>query len=350
VYCPAGNLVAWDRIGLLPRLASAYGTAAVLVALAHEIGHAVQDRLNIDPALRAREPDRFPTILLEGMADCFAGAVVHAAVDHRVPKVALSAADVDRALRALLSFRDPVGLAVGATAHGDAFDRMSAFVDGYQAGPMNCATMTVVNRLFTQRAYSSLAEAVQGGELPLSGLLRRLGPDVDAWFGALVAARGHTWRPSPPPTLAAVAPPPRCAGVPGRQGPAGYCAATGSVTVSANELRRVHQLGDYAAGEVLTSRYALAALGALGQPVHGAQAGRTAVCLTGAYTRALLDRPRGDSFGLSPGDIDEAVEELLDQDFAARDATGTPPGGDLGLERVSQFRTGVLNGPTGCGV
>ncbi|MBO0849289.1 MAG: metalloprotease-like protein, partial [Pseudonocardia sp.] len=97
--------------------------------------------------------------------------------------------------------------------------------------------------------------------------------------------------------------------------------------------------------------YALAALGALGRPVRGADAGRDAVCLTGAYTRALFDRgTAGPGFGLSPGDIDEAVDELISQDFAARDASGRPPPGDLGFRRIEQFRAGALGGPSGCGV
>jgi hypothetical protein len=37
---------------------------------------------------------------------------------------------------------------------------------------------------------------------------------------------------------------------------------------------------------------------------------------------------------LSPGDTDEAVDELLGQDLAARDVDGRPPAGDLGFDRV----------------
>ncbi|HEX4251884.1 MAG TPA: neutral zinc metallopeptidase, partial [Pseudonocardia sp.] len=112
LYCSRLDTVAWDRVGLLPRLRGTYGDAAVLVALAHEIGHAVQDRLGIDAAAQVREPDRYPTILLEGMADCFAGVVVRAAVDGKIAKLAVTRARLDRAMRALLSFRDPVGVAI----------------------------------------------------------------------------------------------------------------------------------------------------------------------------------------------------------------------------------------------
>lgn len=359
LYCARLDTVAWDRAGLLPRLRDRYGDGAVLVALAHEIGHAVQDRLGIDSAAQVREPDRYPTILLEGMADCFAGVVVRAAADGRIAKLRVTPADLDRAMRALLSFRDPVGVAISRTAHGDAFDRISAFQDGYRGGAGGCASMTAQNQTFTQRGYASLSDVMQGGNLTLDQLLTSMAPDADAWFGHLVTSRGGTWR-SPLLTAGLVG---RCTAPNlSRQGPARYCPGSGAVTTSAADLGRVHDgLGDYAGAELVASRYALAALDALGRPVQGASAGRTAVCLTGAYTRALLDRStdgadgadgaagRG-GFALSPGDIDEAVQELLDQDYAARDASGRAPTGDLGFERIEQFRAGTLGGPQRCGL
>jgi len=353
LYCSRLDTVAWDRVGLLPKLRGRYGDGAVLVALAHEIGHAVQDRLGIDAAAQVREPDRYPTILLEAMADCFAGVVVQAAVDGRITTPRMTPADLDRAMRALLSFRDPVGVAISRTAHGDSFDRASAFQDGYRNGAGSCADMTVRNQTFTQRGYTSLSDIMQGGNLTLDQLLTSMAPDANAWFGNLVTSRGGTWR-TPLVTVPAVS---RCAAPNlSRQGPARYCPGSGAVTTSAGDLAKVHDgLGDYASAELVASRYALAALDALGRPVRGDAAGRTAVCLTGAYTRALLDRSTGGtadqgSFELSPGDVDEAVQELLDQDFAARDASGLAPGGDLGFERIEQFRAGTLGGPASCGI
>jgi hypothetical protein len=347
MYCPTMNLVAWDRTGLLPQLRGSYGDGAVLVALAHEIGHAVQDRLGIDGGTRAREPARYPPILLEGMADCFAGVVVHAATDGQIPRVTLDRRGLDRALRALLSLRDPVGLTISSTAHGDAFDRASAFLDGYQSGAARCAGMTAPNQLFTERGYTSLSELVRGGDLALPELLRGVGADANTWFGDLVSSHGRPWRPALPVVGSqAVCGSTDLAG----QGPVRYCPTSGAISASAAELEQVHRLGDYASAELLASRYALAALAALARPLQGAAAGRTAVCLTGAYTRALLDRSGGKGFSLSPGDIDEAVQELLEHDFAARDVGGRSPADDLGLERVGQFRAGMLSGPGGCGV
>jgi hypothetical protein len=86
-YCPAADAVVWDADGLLPGLRDRFGPAGIVVVLAHEIGHAVQHRLGMDDAQR-REPGRYPTILLESMADCFAGTALRRladATDHSGP-------------------------------------------------------------------------------------------------------------------------------------------------------------------------------------------------------------------------------------------------------------------------
>jgi predicted metalloprotease len=348
LYCPSEDTVAWDRVGLLPRLARDYGPGAIVVALAHEMGHAVQNRLGIDATAQVTQRDRYPTILLEAMADCYAGSAMHAVVDGRVPKVRIDRADLDRALRALLSLRDPIG-AIGtrqAAAHGDAFDRSSAFIDGYTGGPPQCAGMTVDNQVFTQRAYTSMTDELQGGNLDLPDLEHYLGADAASWFGDLVTAHGGHWT---APRVLTSAP----AGCPtpgaGGQGPVAFCPADRSLRISSAKLGVEHDsIGDYASGALLVSRYALAALSAEGRPVHGPDTSHALLCLTGSYTRALLDR--NGMFQLSPGDIDEAVDELIDHDYAARDMAGTAAPGDMGFERIEQFRTGVLSGPAGCGL
>ena len=343
LYCPQLDSVVWDRTQLVPGLRAKFGDSAVIVALAHEMGHAVENRLGIDENAQAREPARYPTILLEGMADCYAGVTLRAVADGRVPGLSSSPAEIDNALRGLLSFRDPVGLSMGNVAHGNAFDRASAFIDGFDSGAGTCAGMTVAGSRFTERPYSSQADASRGGNLTLSVLLASMGPDVGGWFSRLASERGHPWS---APRLVSGG---RCA-VAGTdaQGPALFCPATLSVSAVRDQLDAVlRRYGDYAGATVLASRYALAAMVAMDRLVTGPDAGRTAVCLTGAYTGHLLDRTSG--FELSPGDLDEAVDELLGEDLAARDAEGRAPAGDLGTDRVRQFRNGALSGPAGCG-
>lgn len=351
LYCPQLDAVAWDRVELIPRLSKTYGSGAVMVALAHEMGHAIQNRLGIDATTQLTERGRYPTILLEGMADCFAGSALRGIADGRVPALQLSRPDLDRTLRALLSFRDSASIGdIPEGAHGDAFDRASAFIDGYTNGPNTCASMTVSNQIFTQRGYTTYADAQNNGNLDLSKLLDLLLRDTNTWFGQLVTQRGRSWQP-PVLTFNTDA---RCATPTApSQGPAWFCPSNNTLVVSSGALGSVHDsLGDYASGVLLVSRYAWAAMAALGRPVQSPDASHTALCLAGAYTRTVFDRQSDPHFpvSLSPGDIDEAVDELLDDNYAARDLTGTAPSGELGFTRVQHFRAGVIGGPAKCGL
>ncbi|MGH4027058.1 MAG: neutral zinc metallopeptidase, partial [Pseudonocardiaceae bacterium] len=110
---------------------------------------------------------------------------------------------------------------------------------------------------------------------------------------------------------------------------------------------RLHaEIGDYSTGTLLASRYSLAALDALGRPTEGESARREALCLAGSYTGTLLQRENG--FGLSPGDLDEAVQVLLGYDYGSRDAAGA--GLPSGFARVGEFRAGTLDGVPACGL
>ncbi|MFC5996618.1 neutral zinc metallopeptidase [Pseudonocardia hispaniensis] len=348
-YCPAADAVVWDAENLLPRLHRNVGPAAVAVVLAHEIGHAIQNRLGVDEA-RHTEPERYPTILLEAMADCYAGAALrHLADAAPVAVLPIGPLERDAALLALVEFRDPLGTEpVDDIAHGNAFDRVSAFQDGYADGPVRCAEMTVDNRQFTQRRFGSAADRARGGDLPMPQLLTAISGDARGWFGAVVA--GHDpaagWQ---APALETDPGATACDEAALRaQGPARFCAADGAVVVDRAALAPLQRrFGDFAGATLIASRYGLAALAAMAEPTTGASAGRTAVCLAGAYTGRLID-PSG-TFGLSPGDLDEAIGVLLAADWAERDAAGEIEPAEHGYERVLRFRTGLLAGPAGCG-
>lgn len=337
-YCPAADAVAWDADGLIPALHERFGPVGVAVVLAHEVGHAVQSRLGVD-AEQGRDPQRFPTILLESMADCYAGAALARFAEEPVAGLPLGAAERDQAMQALVGFRDPLGVEAGdAAAHGNAFDRVSAFQDGWREGAALCAQMSVENRTFTQRRFGSEADLARGGNLPMRELLAFVERDAAEWFTELVpgreAPRLSTGGACPVAELAA-------------QGPAAYCPDDGGVAVDVAALEQLHaDVGDYAGATLVAGRYALAALDASGRSAVGTPAGAAATCLTGAYTGRLFDAT--DGFRLSPGDLDEAVQVLLAADWVARDATGASAPGEHGFERIARFRTGVLDGPAAC--
>lgn len=342
-YCEAADAIAWDRAALLPVLQDRFGDAAVVVVLAHEVGHAVHGRLGVDLARQSRQPQVYPTILTEAMADCYAGAFVRWVTDGNAQHIRISGGQLDQALGALVILRDPVGTAASdVSAHGNGFDRVSSFQDGYEQGPARCADFSVTNREFTQERFTSLADQAQGGNLPLDGLLDALVPDVETYFAGVVQRRGGQWR---PPRLQDTQQTPDCAG---DQGPTAFCPAQDAVEVNrTGDLARLHaEVGDFATGLLLTTRYGLAALDALGRPVQGAGAGRAGLCLAGSYSGDLLGRTEG--FGLSPGDLDEAVLVLLAFDYGARDASGTAT--STGFERIATFRAGALGGVGDCGI
>jgi predicted metalloprotease len=343
-YCPSRDSIAWDRAALLPVLRDQFGDAAVVVVLAHEMGHAVQDRSSPTSDMARSDPDRYPTILVETMADCYSGAFVRSVVDGKAPHLRITAAQLDKAIGALATFRDPVGTSSSEEgAHGDAFDRVSAFQDGYQQGPKLCAGMTVANRKFTQRTFTSLSDEARGGNAPLPDLLAAMEPDLNAYFGQLVGSRWSA------PRLTQSDGPVSCpGGSSGDQGPVAFCAATKSVLLSVKGTipTLVSSIGDYAAGTLLATRYALAALAFSGKPTDTPAAGQTAVCLAGAYTASVPSR--GKPLRLSPGDLDKSVGVLLAYDYGSRDTSGKPMA--TGFARVLAFRSGFTGGAKACGV
>ncbi|MCP3798162.1 neutral zinc metallopeptidase [Allokutzneria sp. A3M-2-11 16] len=335
LYCASVDSVVWDRAALFPVINTKYSGAAVLLVLAHEIGHAVHHRAGIGAEELRKQPERYPTILTEAMADCFAGATLRWAVEGKAPHLRVTQSDVDTAMGVLMVLRDPVDTVdVDEATHGNAFDRASALQDGYAEGPRRCAGMTVQNRRFTvsesavtrpARGYQQSVDAISAG--------------LDRWFGALVRRNGGQW--SKPGTGSGAS----CGG----QGPASFCVAEHAIRLDGRgEPQRLHeQIGDYSIGALLAARYGLAAMAALGRGVDGAGAGRDALCLAGAYTDAA-SRGADGSATLAPGDLDEAVQVLLGYDYGSRDVAGA--GIASGFDRIAAFRAGVLGGAKTCGI
>ncbi|TDP97585.1 neutral zinc metallopeptidase [Labedaea rhizosphaerae] len=342
-YCPTADIVAWDRAALLPVLKERFGDVAIMVVFSHEIGHAVQRRSGLTLEKQQADPQKYPTILIESMADCYAGSFVRWVSDGHAPHLQISKEQLDSAMESLIVFRDPVGTSqTDEGAHGDAFDRVSAFQDGFTGGPKLCSQMTVANHKFTQTAFLRESDQATGGNMPFNDLVTQMAPNLDAYFGAVVGQLGKQW---PKPTVKPSDNTPACGDA---QGPVAFCPSTDEIDVDAtDELRGLHtSIGDYATGTLLASRYGLATLSAAGKPTNGEQAQHQVLCLAGSYTGALLDTPG--QFTLSPGDLDEAVQVLLEVDYAGRDDTGKAMA--TGFDRIDAFRTGVLQGVGSCQV
>lgn len=343
-YCPTEDVIAWDRAALLPVLKEKFGEAAVMFVLAHEMGHAVQRRTGLTVAKQQANPDEYPTILIESQADCYAGSFVRWVTEGKADHLKISKDRLDNAMEALVMFRDPVGTEQSDDgAHGDAFDRVSAFQDGYDQGVGLCKDMTVENRTFTQRGFLNADDAERGGNLEFEQLLSTIAPDLTTSYNTMVTGLGKQWT---APQVKTADTNPDCGKA--DQGPAAFCADNNEIDVSTSgELPKLHKdIGDFATGTILASRFSLAALKADGKPLEGEEAQRAVLCVTGAYTGSLLTRQQG--FALSPGDLDEAIQVLLKYDYAGRDLSGQAV--KTGFDRVSLFRTGALQGIKACGL
>ena len=341
-YCPTEDVIAWDRAALLPVLKEKFGEAAVMFVLAHEMGHAVQRRTGLTLDEQRRNPEMYPTILIEAQADCYAGAFVRWVADGNAGHLKISKDRLDKAMEALVMFRDPVGTEQSdQNAHGDAFDRVSAFQDGYDQGVDLCKGMNLENRKFTQRGFLSADDQERGGNLGFESLLTTITPDLESFYKATVTELGEQWE---TPSIRTSDEAPEC--VDADQGPIAYCPDSGEIDVATGaELPEMHtEIGDFATGTILASRFSMAALASLGKPLEGEEAQRALLCLTGAYTGTLITREEG--FSLSPGDLDEAIQVLLRFDYPGRDTEGEAV--PTGFDRVSLFRTGALQGVAAC--
>lgn len=340
-YCPAKDLVVWDRTGLLGKLANAFGKYAIAMVLAHEWGHAIQARTR-DPGHR--------TIVVETQADCFSGSFTRYAADGHAPHFHITRSDLDRALSGYLLFADPRGASQNSTrAHGNGFDRVSAFQQGFDNGPGYCANAHNFsdNRRFTELPFSAsrnpTQDQAQNGNEPYADAIRLANSDLAAYWKSQISS----WKP-----LAAVtaidpnANPPSCDGSP-VEASIFYCTASNTIYYDGtHEFPFVYgKFGDYSVGELLATAYAFAARHDLGKGLTGSSALLGAVCYSGAYTYDVFSGRHKHRFQLSPGDLDEALQALL---LGVSESSFYGLDGTTGFDRVNAFQVGFRQGFTGC--
>ncbi|MFM2079212.1 MAG: hypothetical protein RJA49_3102, partial [Actinomycetota bacterium] len=160
-YCADGDFIAYDDgTGGLPALVDLLGKEAVAIVLAHEFGHAIQQR--------AGEWDQ-PGVLKEQQADCFAGAWAARVATGASDRIHFDDAAVRAGLIAMIYVRDPLesnGLD-DPNAHGTGFDRVGAFKDGFEGGAARCKRFFTENRLTQLIDVKWDANDTSGGNLPI---------------------------------------------------------------------------------------------------------------------------------------------------------------------------------------
>jgi predicted metalloprotease len=351
-YCPFGDFMLYDDgdDSLLGALAAEFGPAVMGVVLAHEYGHAVQQRIGaLDRELA--------TIVTEQQADCFAGAWVAHARSGDSPYLRLDDTDVRSALIAMVTVRDPVGIDQFAEGgHGSAFDRVGAFQEGFAGGVARCARLLDEPLPLMPNTFRSDADLVNDGDLPFGFDDGDIAPliveSLQAYWGHQLGELGLTFAaPSlvPEPDAAAVA----CGSRPLVVGLV-VCPTDGTVHVDEAFARQLYDdpiegRADFAVGYLIGTGWADAVQEQLGSVLTGEARALANDCLVGAWSRDLFPRELrpGESEerpGISPGDLDEAVLAAI--------TIGDPAFEDdrigSAFEKIDAFRDGVLGGFDAC--
>jgi predicted metalloprotease len=351
-YCFKTNYVAYDDVKLFPDLFQNFGDFSIALVFAHEWGHAIQDRSdNADQ----------PSIVKELQADCFAGSWTRHVADGDSRTLKLEPGSLDSALAAYLKrFRDAPGSSPqDASAHGDAFDRVSAFGDGYQNGAQQCATYFDTPPLTTEQQFSNRTDANSGGNLPADevipvtvDLLNDFYRQVEPNYTPLTIDNVVKFN-----SAGSKSQLPKCGGsVPPRSHLTNrvfYCIDDGYLAFDEPYVQHVYDdIGDFGVTTLFANTWATYVQ--LAQQFPGAadntdNAVLAADCYSGGFAAAmwngyLKSDTLGDSVSLSSGDLDETVAALLDY-VSAR---GISQSGDVTFSLFNAFKGGFFDGYGSC--
>ncbi|NLD76528.1 MAG: peptidase [Acidimicrobiales bacterium] len=343
-YCGFDDAIAWDEELLMPSLAAEFGDFTVAVVLAHEWGHAIQERRAMDE----------PTVVMELQADCYAGAWVQHVVSSGESRFEVNTEQLDQALAGVLSLRDAPGAeADDPNAHGSGFDRVSAFQSGFEEGAGRCRQFRVGDPQPYQFPFDD-EDFITQGDMEYSEIKEKAFGSLDGYWADVFPALsgGKAWTPMEPARAFTTEDPPECAGREVTQYRLFLCVPDRYVGYDDGEtMPRAYELGDFAVAALFGTQYGLEVQDQLQRP-PGDEITATvrADCFTGAWAGALLPGAQVDEatarkyvLGLSSGDLDEAVAVMLTfRTDSDRERQGP------GFARVKAFRTGVVDGAGAC--
>ncbi|MFD4403050.1 metallopeptidase [Nocardia sp. NPDC058499] len=340
-YCRLDNSIGWDRELLLPTMSETFGQMAVVMVIAHEYGHAIQNNADI--------VDRDdPVIVKEQQADCFAGAYMRWVAEGESDYFTINTSDgLNSVLAATVAIRDS-DPDDPESVHGSAFERVTAVQVGFTDGAKGCKGIDMDE---IEQRRGDLPQSFDGAsgefditEESLVELSKALSvilpvPDEPAYSyeGAEIDCRDGV-----------------------STEPVTYCPANNTIATNVDGLSErgaptddsdvplpVKVTGDYNGYVVFISRYTLSVQRSRDQELVGAKTGLRAACLSGVATGKLAETGRAEGdITLAAGDLDEAVSGLLTDGLAASDVEGkTVPSG---FSRVDAFRAGVLGGEETC--
>ena len=363
-YCRLDDSFAYDRTGAVKIVADQLGQNFVPLVFAHEFGHLIQARL---------AKSDHPSIFLESQADCASGAFMAAesgvgTVDLKVRHFAIDPVNLDSLVVGMILLRDyQPHASTDQGTHGDGFDRVSAFSDGFTNGVKYCYSDDWYSRKYTERPFATQADYNDNGNEPLSAVVNPgttaqggggLQPSLNAFWAKAFTSIHKTFKP----VSVKQAGNPPC-------GPSGsqfnYCAADNTVYFSTAFANAAYYSvpvlaqdpttgaitinekgpGDFALGAMFAYGWGLAVRSQLGFSTNTAAGLLGASCYIGAYAETINVVSTAVPFTLSPPDMDEAtvaVLRVVNQGTALGDRNTT------GFQRVSAFKKGYFGGLTAC--
>lgn len=341
-FCGGYDVIVYDRDNL-EMILKEYGELDVIAGwMAHEYGHALQ---NVMP----NPTDR--SIVFETQADCFAGAWTKWLAEGKAPHFQFDPDELDGMIAdfVLLAGDQPGSDPDDDRAHGSAYDRARAVIEGYESGATACRDNFQDDRPFVSAAFTPSNDGDDGaGNVDLATAIDSGSTELSSFLGTVL-----------PPETGEDFTAPTVEDVPdsGGNGSASecevpddtddvftYCADSNTIAGDEAELSDAHdQLGDFAVITLLGLEYGEAALDQAGVTAQGEKALTASTCLTGAFAGTLL---AAQPAVLSPGDLDEALDVLLgdagsaDPYLAAQKTSA--------WERISAFTDGVTSGLAAC--
>ena len=342
-YCSLNDSVQWDQEGLMIPFWTEYGDFTVSLVLAHEWGHAVQERFGFD--------DSLPTIVSELQADCLAGAWTRYVDAEESANLRLDVGDLEEGMAGFIEIGDGLGTAPsGANAHGNSFARLSAFFDGFSLGAEHCATFED-----TPPPFFHIPIDPDGTiDLPYAETAPLLSGALEVfWDLAYPEVFGEAWDPidTTVPYFPSSGEVPSCGGFTGDtefyEGNAFYCPPEDFVAWDEEQLfpGLYAGIGDFAIGLVLATQWHHAVQHKAGLETEGVAATLQRDCLTGVWTAALTFDDNPMEIFLTAGDLDEGIVGFL--------VVSASPGSEgeaSAFSRFEAFKEGFLNGIDVCGL
>lgn len=320
LYCPVDDRIVLDADGFGARLVHDYGSGALTLVMAHEVGHAIQRRVHA----------RLDPLVAENQADCYAGAYTGSSIAGSE-----STRQLARSLLGLLALADPLGPNPNrAAAHGTGFDRVAAFLDGRAHGVERCAQLARSPRPTTSELFLSESDRARGGNLELPRISLVMQEDLNDQYRVVAEQLHASWVPL---TIALQQGAPECSGSSPATVIAVWC-GTDTVVVSRDGAARLNRIGDLAVGVAIGRAWAVAAEHRF--PTTFADDQATTECLTGVWLGTIFPKAKvrpSRTIRLSPGDLDEVVHAILVDD--------QPPGP---IARITALQDGFYGGIGRC--